>query len=307
MKTTPYANSLFEQPWWLDLVAPGQWEETLVTEENTGEVLARMPYVRRGNHVVMPPLTQTLGVWLSVSARQDYGKEKQVLNQLFAAFRDMKSVDVRLHPSQRYVLPFRWMEYKIEPNFTYRLTDLSNSEQMYRQFNKTAKKNIKSAKNKVSILTECNIDVFLTLLDKTFLAQKRKNPMDKALIRKVMTFCEEHGCGKYMEARDEEGHIHSCAYFVYDAETCYYLLGASDMRYRSSGSQSLVLWEGIQFAAKHSKVFDFEGSMVEGIEQFFRQFGGECTPYYGVSRRTLRQETIQAMKPRIKRILGYKQ
>ena len=76
--------------------------------------------------------------------------------------------------------------------------------------------------------------------------------------------------------------------------------------FRSSGAQSLILWEGIQFAAAHSKVFDFEGSMVEGIENFFRQFGGVCTPYYVVSRKTILSQLLQILKPRIKRLLGYK-
>ena len=40
MNTTSYANSIFEQPWWLDLVAPGEWGEVFVREE--GEALVKM-------------------------------------------------------------------------------------------------------------------------------------------------------------------------------------------------------------------------------------------------------------------------
>ena len=29
--------------------------------------------------------------------------------------------------------------------------------------------------------------------------------------------------------------------------------------------------------------YDFEGSMLEPVEQFFRKFGGTLTPYYSVS------------------------
>jgi lipid II:glycine glycyltransferase (peptidoglycan interpeptide bridge formation enzyme) len=144
------------------------------------------------------------------------------------------------------------------------------------------------------------------MLDVTFAAQKRKNPMDKELIRRIVETCEAAGHGKYLEARDPEGNVHSCAYFVYDEQVCYYLLGASDSRFRSSGAQSLVLWEGIQFAAQHSKVFDFEGSMVEGIENFFRQFGGVCTPYYEIRKSTFLDEVLLAAKPRVKRLIGYK-
>ena len=194
----------------------------------------------------------------------------------------------------------------MEPRFTYRLNDLSNCEEVYQHFNKTAKKNIKYAKNKVSISDVTKVDTLLTMLEKTFAAQKRKNPMSPDLIRSIVSRCDAEGHGKYLEARDAAGNVHSCAYFVYDAQVCYYLLGASDSAFRSSGAQSLILWAGIQFAAQHSQVFDFEGSMVEGIEHFFRQFGGVCTPYYVLSRRGFLREVVADAKPYVKRLIGYK-
>ena len=51
---------------------------------------------------------------------------------------------------------------------------------------------------------------------------------------------------------------------------------------RKSRAKSLIVWESIKFAAQHSQVFDFEGSIIEGIENFDQQFGGRCTPYYSV-------------------------
>lgn len=55
MKETPYANSVFEQPWWLDIVAPGNWKEIIINDEKTGEVLARFAYVtdgKKGKHKI---------------------------------------------------------------------------------------------------------------------------------------------------------------------------------------------------------------------------------------------------------------
>ena len=305
MNTTPCANSLFEQPWWLDIVAPGQWREAVV-KNGAGETAARMPYVLAGNRIKMPPLTQTLGIWMAPEIRGDYGKQKAAVNELFSQLPPCRVFEQCLSPDNDYVLPFRWLGYRMEPRFTYRLTDLSDCGRLYQGFNKTAKKNIKYARNKTAIHSETRPDVLLDMLDRTFEAQRRKNPMDKGLIRKIVEICGASGHGKYLEARDSEGNVHSCAYFVYDEQVCYYLLGASDSRFRSSGAQSLVLWEGIRFAAGQSRVFDFEGSMVEGIENFFRQFGGVCAPYYAVSRQGFLDEVLLAAKPRVKRLLGYK-
>ena len=305
MNTTPYANSLFEQPWWLDIVAPGKWEEALVTDDS-GTVIARMPYVRDGDRIIMPELTQTIGIWMAPELQNDYGAQKKAINGLFERFSGAHSLLQTLNPVNTYILPFRWLGYRMEPRFTYRLTDLSDCDKLYQSFGKTAKKNIKYARNKPVLSDETSVETLLRLLDKTFEAQGRKNPISKELVKRIVETCERDGHGKYFEARDPEGNVHSCAYFVYDEQVCYYLLGASDSQFRSSGAQSLVLWAGIQFAAQHSKIFDFEGSMVEGIENFFRQFGGVCTPYYEIRRDTLWGEILQAAKPRIKRLLGYK-
>ena len=305
MTTTPYANSLFEQPWWLDTVAPGQWEEAVV-EDKKGNVIARMPYVKNGSRVEMPPQTQTLGIWMAPELDGDYGAQKKAITDVFSQLGRVKSVVHALSPENTYILPFRWMGYRMEPRFTYRICDLSDCGVLYQAFNKTAKKNIKYAKNKVTLSDETDVDTLWNMLNKTFEAQGRKNPMSKELVYRIVKTCEESGHGKYLQSMDAEGNVHSCAYFVYDEQVCYYLFGATDAEFRNSGAQSLILWEGIQFASEHSKVFDFEGSMIEGIENFFRQFGGICTPYYEVRKMTLWQEILEVMKPRIKRILGYK-
>lgn len=305
MNTMPYANSLFEQPWWLDIVAPGKWKEAVVKNE-AGETIARMPYVLSRDQIQMPPLTQTLGIWMTPEIKRNYGKQRTVINEIFAQLPSCRTFEQSLSPENEYVLPFRWLDYRMEPRFTYRLTDLSDCGKLYQSFNKTAKRHIKYARNKTTICSETRLDTLLEMLDKTFEAQKRKNPMPRDVIRRMVEVCDASGYGQYFEARDPEGNVHSCAYFVYDEQVCYYLLGASDSRFRNSGAQSLVLWEGIQFAAQHSRVFDFEGSMVEGIENFFRQFGGVCTPYYTVSKRSFLAEVLLAAKPRVKRLLGYK-
>lgn len=305
MKTTEYANSLFEQPWWLDIVAPGHWSEVIVRDDKEN-VIGRMAFVFNGHKLYIPQLTQNIGIWISPEFENDYGKKKKIINDIFAQLKKYKKADIALNPENDYVLPFRWMGFTITPSFTYRLENIENLDELYNSFNKLAKKNIKSAKNKVIISNEVKVDHLLTMLDKTFAVQKRKNPMDKDLIKRIIDYCESKGHGYYSEAVDKDGNIHSCAYFVYDETTCYYLLGATDSKFRSSGAQSLIIWDGIQFASTHSKVFDFEGSMVEGIENFFRQFGGKCVPYYVVRKGSFLDDIKESLKPRIKKLIGYK-
>ena len=47
-------------------------------------------------------------------------------------------------------------------------------------------------------------------------------------------------------------------------------------------AMSLLLWNGILLAKEKNLTFDFEGSMVLGIAEFFRSFGSEASIYYQV-------------------------
>ncbi|MBE7441610.1 MAG: hypothetical protein HS119_04060 [Flavobacteriales bacterium] len=49
---------------------------------------------------------------------------------------------------------------------------------------------------------------------------------------------------------------------------------------------SLLLWEAIKRSKNKTKSFNFEGSMIESIERYFRAFGGKQTPYFEITKRT---------------------
>ena len=60
-------------------------------------------------------------------------------------------------------------------------------------------------------------------------------------------------------------------------------MGGGDPEFRNSGATSLLMWNAIQFASTVSQIFDFEGSMIESVERFFRGFGAVQTPYFSIS------------------------
>ena len=52
--------------------------------------------------------------------------------------------------------------------------------------------------------------------------------------------------------------------------------------YSGLETYSALIWEGIQFAKKQNKNFDFEGSVIKKISKSFREFGGEPREYYRI-------------------------
>ena len=101
------------------------------------------------------------------------------------------------------------------------------------------------------------------------------------IIKKVDIECFKRNCRKIILTQDENGEYHSGAYLVWNKNTTWYLIGGGNPNLRNSGSTSLSMG-GYWVSSSVSKVFDFEGSMHEPIERFFRGFNGELTPYYHI-------------------------
>ena len=309
-KTTPYANSLFEQPWWLDIVAPGEWGEAIVKEND--QIVARLPYAIKKKRVLMPKLTQTLGPWIKPEYRvqqignSQLGLQKELIGELLSQLPKHKSFVMCLDSANEYILPYRWLGYRYEPAFSYRIKNLSNPEAIYANFSKAVKKNIRRTQDTISVSTEPDAKLLFTIMEKTFARQHRSYPDSYELIERIVekTSCSDHG--RMFTARDEENRVHACSYLVYDNKSSYALLGGADPEYRNSGAKSLVWYNEILFAASKSAYFDFEGSNIESIENFVRQFGGERVTNYLVSKESILNEFAWILKPRVKRLIGYK-
>lgn len=308
--TTEFANSVFEQPWWLNLVSPDNWGEVFV-EENE-KVIARLPFVKDGSSIVMPELTQTLGIWFSPEiiekeiGNSQYTKQKKIINELIGKLSQQKNIHITLDSSNSYILPYRWLGFRYVPTFSYRIDDLSNFDFVYNNYSKHAKRDIKSAQKKVHLMENPTADLFLDLLDKTFEKQNRATPGERDKHKKIIETAVNRNNGKILIAVDDEGNKHAGSFLLYDEKVCYYLMSGHDYNFRNSYAQSFILNESIRFASTVSKVFDFEGSNIEGIENFFKQFGGKMIVNYEVIKQSLFSDFKDMLKPRVKKILGYK-
>ena len=99
---------------------------------------------------------------------------------------------------------------------------------------------------------------------------------------------------------DELGRVHSVAYLIWDATTAYFLLAGDDPALRTSGAGVLLAWECIRYASAVLKLdcFDFEGSMLPGVERIRVRFGAVQTPYFFVWKYNSRLfELLEKLKP----------
>jgi lipid II:glycine glycyltransferase (peptidoglycan interpeptide bridge formation enzyme) len=281
---------IFCQPWWLQAVAPDSWDVAVV--ERGGEVAAVLPYaykVRLGRFklIEMPPLTPYLGPWLRNSTAKYVNRlseEKELMTELTEKLPTFAVFQQGFHPSITNWLPFYWRGYKQTTRYTY-ITDCNkNLDAAWDETRENIRTDIRKAQKTVEVVDTPDIDRFLRVLKTTFQRQGKPLPYTEEVVRRVESACEKQNVRKMLFAQDAEGQTHAAVYLVWDAKSVYYLLGGGDPALRNSGATSLLIWKAIEFALSHGKRFDFEGSVVESIERFFRAFGARQVPYFEVSK-----------------------
>lgn len=279
---------IFARDWWLDQVAGKDAWDVLIVED-AGQVIATMPYVLRKkiglSLISQPPLTQTLGPWIRESESgitRKLNREKDLLQALVGLLPEHDDFTQCWHYRYTNWLPFYWSGFEQTTLYTYILSDLSNVDQIWKNFQENIRRECRKASNRFSIQVknDATLEDFLKLQSKTFARQNLPQPYSDAFLKRLDSACDARHCRKIFMAVDQENRHHAGVYLVWDEESAYYLMGGGDPDLRNSGATSLCMWHAIQFAATVSKRFDFEGSMIEPIERFFRAFGAQQTPYF---------------------------
>lgn len=285
---------IYSRAWWLDAVAPGAWD--VVTVEKNEKIVAALPYVTAKKYgftrIVMPPLTQKLGPWLSYPAGQKYSKkldyEKKIFNELIEKLPMVDAFNQNFDYRIENWLPFYWQGFSQSTRYTYVLDDLSDMEVIEKGFAHAKRQNIKKA-------LDSSLTVKFDLSAKAFyqhhqMTLGKQNLYDKSvsysfeLFQRIYDACYAHNAGRTIYAEDVDGHIQAALFVIWDENSAYDLISTIDPDYRKYGAATLLVWEMIKFVADKTKRFDFEGSMIEGVENSFRKFGAKQYPYFNISK-----------------------
>ncbi len=303
----PHANSIFQQPWWLDAMAPGGWDQ--VTVERGGETVARLPFVVRGRGpfrmITQPARTQTLGPWVSrepgAKQAKAVGDQLDLLAALESALPPAQAFRQSFSPTMLNALPFHWAGYGLTLRYTYRLNGLGSETALWDGLSGNIRREIRKARKRVAVRQDLDLDRFYGVWSKTLTRQGLPAP-DFGRLERLEAACAPRAARAMLFACDDADQVHAVAYIVWDRHAAYYLHGGGDLELRTSGASSLLMWEAIMQARAVTDVFDFEGSMLKPVERFFRAFGAQQTPYLHVSRATGTASAALAVRDGMRRL-----
>lgn len=277
-------GSVFATTWWLDAVAPGRWRANTL-DEGAGIVAAWPTVVRStrwGEVHEGAPLTPYLGPLFLPNESELRRREAGVrhLEQLAGSLGAAAHIEAACNPAFDYWTPLRWHGFTQTTRYTWRFPRIDDLDEILARTRENIRREIRKAEKRGVTVEDGSLEAFQEVHLRT-VAHQEIAGVERLLpsLRRIEEAACERNARRILLARDAEGRTHAGGYFVRDDRWVYYLAGASDPELRTSGASSLLLWKGIAYAAEEGLGFDFEGSIIRGVERFFRAFAGVPTPY----------------------------
>ena len=235
-----------------------------------------------------PPLTPYLGV-LHEPGESKYVKkitrEKEIHRALSQVLKsEFTLVRFNFFPGDVDLQPFVWGGYLSAIRYTYWL-DIRDLDRVWDDMEKRRRNDIARAeRDQITVKRSTDFEQIFSLVEKTFERQQMTASFRVSAERYHQVQLSENSCMGFI-AHDADENAIAVVYLVWDHRRAYYLLGGYDPEKGHTGASALAMWQAIQYASRELGLaqFDFEGSMVPAVEQFFRKFGGQLVPYQSIS------------------------
>jgi len=286
---------LFHQPWWLDALASASnlsWNVAL-SREKDGTIIAAWPYfegVKLGMDVSLTPvLASYLGIWIDYPEEewkeetcQSY--QNGIVKDLISQIPEFYLMKQNFTPSFNNWKELYWAGYNQTTHYTYVLNDIKDHDKIFAGFKSNLRTSIKKVGHNFSIGETSDLASFYAINKKSWNVQKEKIPYTLEYLQKLDDALVNYGHRYIRLIKDTNNNIVAGTYVVRDNHTAYNLMLGTDPDYRNSRAAEILLWDVIQEMSQYVDRFDFEGSMIEGVSQFFKAFGGKQEPYYLISK-----------------------
>jgi hypothetical protein len=254
-------------------------------------------YVKRKagySYSLQPSFCQYWGIFFAPEAEttnyKHFSHERKVIKAILEVI--PQEVKWFLHgfaPEFDYPHPFYWEGYQLRTRYTYRLTLSQGFQHIEKGFGSDTRYDIRKAAGAGIQVRETTAWQGLSQLirENKDHGKVLLTPTEATIFDQLTPFLLQQRLGYLLEAVDAEGKLLGAALFGNFGGKTVYLMSAQTPNSKSSGAMSLLLSTAIEKACSLGHIFDFEGSMIEGIEGFFRGFGGRPVPYLMVEKNQL--------------------
>lgn len=305
---------LYYHPWWLDAVTGGtkDWQPWCALSDD-GRVLAIFPlYAPIRGVAIPPPYTQVGGIYFSPEGEGE-GCSPQSKHGLFIQRRKITMAFVEAMPQFKYFevpfsssftdwLPYYWQGYSSFVRYSYARRLPRDEKALLVSENRDVRHKITLAKQQGYQYLEASTPDDLLRLSHTLYRKKGLARHLLATLEHTVDVAMSRGQGLLPTIYSKEGDLLAAGFTPYEGSTGY-LIATASVGGKEHKAAPAYLIHSTMLALSHCHLthFDFEGSMLQGVEAVFRSFYGEQYPFYRISKGSL------SLKQRVQLAYHYRQ
>lgn len=263
---------IFYYPWYLDFAAP-HWE-IIAIEIGANDYLIWPYHIDKKiifKFIRTPFLTPYYGP-ITIGKVPDTAFDK-ALSLLPKT--DMLQVQPHYHQQQN-----QWF---LDNGFTPTekctfILDIENKseEALFQSFRKDARERILQSKQTLTFIDTEPFPIldYATWMEKIYEKRGQTFNIDPQFIKDYAYFGSLNDGGQCINVM-YEGKIVGCSFCLFDVNSYYLILTAQDPNFKNSALTTGLIWQHILKAKSLGcKTFDFEGSKIPGVAEFYKKFGG---------------------------------
>ena len=287
-------GNIFSSPEWLSIYDSSLKVYGLFLDQNLKGAFLSYEFSRLGmKFMIPPPFSPSNELILEESLSKE-----QAVKLLLNFMNEKKAVFKRMALQKDYLSQFGEISgMNFQKGVSYILS-LKGENEISDSYQPKRRQQIRRAERD-GLLVEKIKDkkVILDLISQTYARQKKKVALLR--VEKIISTFLNSGKGYgFVTYKDS---IPLAGYFcVQDSRTAYYIFGGYDANRKHIGAGPLAMDACIREAKKRELLnFDFEGSMVPSIANFFKEFGGVKVEYPIFEQHNLFGKTILGLKKMI--------
>ena len=161
---------------------------------------------------------------------------------------------------------------------TYLIDRSVDIDSLWQQNSSKHRRIIRKAEKDLKYEIEDNVEVFLDFVDRTFRKRGKTVSNYPKVFQRLDNIIQPMSYRKIVKCTNENDVVVAMAYFINDEKWTYNFANGVIDDYSHFG-MNLIMWNEIKATLSTGRSFDFEGSMIPGIEAFFKRFRGSKTNY----------------------------
>jgi hypothetical protein len=279
-------GTVFHHSWWLDIAA--QQFDIFCVRDKRGSLCGGVPLPRKKKAGLTlfhaPQLTPFLGPIFDTSGVADPCERLHLMRSAgellaremprFDSFRCM--VGARGPDLQGFL----WAGFRAELAYTFRVPAAQPIQSVEAQVTRTHMQKLTKAKRLgLCVTRNDDVEAFAKLCNIGAVHSKRLLYPPELPIR-LWSAAFERGKGDFYIARTSESEPIATLLTVHDARTTCQIVSAFDAAKREIPGSYLLLWTALTEALAANRDFDFEGSALRGVEQYYRKWGVTAFPVW---------------------------